>query len=181
MASVWNWLVGAWEPKVESADVSAMGPYEVDARVDGDKFCVLDLALGTACEGGDAWFALLAAARAIHDDMDESISALVTSEHVVFILDGTDSAVSDAAYVAGRLNAAMALATGRGVIVEDTTVLAVPDTESDVARLTDYLVEVVGMVGVERARVISGDGVHVVPQCWLDGDAPRDDAWVFDA
>lgn len=176
MAALWSWLFGAREAEAEElTDVTTMGVYELDVAV-ADKYAVLELVIDVPSDDLEAWYALLDAAKAIDLDMDDCVAMVVTTGHVVAVLDGCACTTSEVAYIAGRLNAAMVLATGKGVTIEAATAMAVP--RDDDARLLDYLAEVCDTAAVNRARVVKGGAVKAVPACWLADQSP-DDAWVL--
>lgn len=178
MAALWNWLFPApSEEEQELCDVTGMGTFELDAAVADNKYAVLEVAVDVPSDDLDAWYALLAAVRAIAQDVDRCMAVVVTTSHVVAVLDGCACTTSEVAYLAGRLNAAMALATGKGVAIQSATAMGVP--RDDAGLLLDYLGEVCATAAVNRARVVKDDAVKAVPECWLDDARKRDDEWVL--
>ena len=157
----------------------AMGPYEVNTLISEDSFAVIQLTLDMSHMDNDVWYALLDAVIALQKDLVNCISVVVTPCHLVFLMNGCESALSEASYISGRVNAAMTLATGVGMAIEDATALNVPDRENDVCRLREYLSDIISLVQPGRARVIQNEQVKLVPQCWLESDLEFDDSWVL--
>jgi len=163
----------------EELTTFAMGPYEVNTTIDEGSFAVIQLTLDVSHMDNEVWYALLETVSTIQKDLrNNCISVVVTPCHLVFLLNGCESALSEASYISGRVNAAMTLATGVGMAIEDANALNVPDGKNDVCRLREYLSEIVNLVNSGRACVIQ-NGVRQVPQCWLESDHELDDDWVL--
>lgn len=180
MDYILSWFFPTQKDEDEEMTPLAMGPYEIPTVIDGDCFGVVQLSLDISHFDKEVWYALLETVTNIYNDLNNGcVGVVVTPSHLVFLLKNCESALSEASYISGRVNAGMTLATGVGLAIVDAIALSVPDRERDVCRLREFLAEIVNLVDPAFVRVVQDGKVKNVPECWLTNDHELDDDWVL--